>query len=86
MSKSIALSLFQKSAKTEILANSLQQRDTKINAKGLIGSSLSFVVQALFEKTELPFLLLFNDKEEAAYYLNDLVQLVNDHDVLFYPG
>jgi len=86
LSKSIALSLFQKSAKTDILAAALQQRDTKINAKGLIGSSLSFVVQALFEKTELPFLLLFNDKEEAAYYLNDLEQLVNDQDVLFYPG
>jgi transcription-repair coupling factor (superfamily II helicase) len=86
LSKSIALSLFQKSAKTEILADALQQGDTKINAKGLIGSSLSFVIQALFEKTELPFLLLFNDKEEAAYYLNDLEQLINDQDVLFYPG
>ncbi|WP_395043708.1 transcription-repair coupling factor, partial [Flavobacterium sp.] len=54
--------------------------------KGLLGSALSFVIQATFEKSELPFLLLFNDKEEAAYYLNDLEQLINDQDVLFYPG
>ncbi len=27
-----------------------------------------------------------NDKEEAAYFLNDLEQLINDKDVLFYPG
>ncbi|HBI01294.1 transcription-repair coupling factor, partial [uncultured Flavobacterium sp.] len=40
----------------------------------------------LFQKTELPFLLLFNDKEEAAYYLNDLENLINDQDVLFYPS
>ncbi|ESU23677.1 transcription-repair coupling factor [Flavobacterium enshiense DK69] len=54
--------------------------------KGLIGSSLSFVIEALFQKTDLPFLLVFQDKEEAAYYLNDLESLINDQDVLFYPG
>ncbi|WP_394332559.1 transcription-repair coupling factor [Flavobacterium urocaniciphilum] len=58
----------------------------KVNVTGLVGSSLSFVVDALFKKSELPFLLLFNDKEEAAYYLNDLEQLINDQDVLFYPA
>ena len=35
---------------------------------------------------ELPFLLILNDKEEAAYYLNDLEQLIGEKDVLFYPG
>ncbi|WP_339887703.1 transcription-repair coupling factor [uncultured Flavobacterium sp.] len=67
-------------------AESLVQQNQKIHAKGLLGSSISFVIQALFEKTELPFLLLFNDKEEAAYYLNDLELLINSNDVLFYPG
>ncbi|MBC7523192.1 MAG: transcription-repair coupling factor [Flavobacterium sp.] len=86
MSKLSVLSTFQKSAKVNLLANALQTRDSKINAKGLLGSSLSFVVQSIFEKSNLPLLLLFNDKEEAAYYLNDLEQLVNDRDVLFYPG
>ena len=86
MSKSTITSVYQKSAKVQLLANALEQRDTKINAKGLLGSALSFVVQAAFEKSELPFLLLFNDKEEAAYHLNDLELLINDHDVLFYPG
>ena len=60
--------------------------EKKVQLKGLIGSSLSFVIQTLFQKTELPFLLLFNDKEEAAYYLNDLENLINDQDVLFYPS
>src|SRR5699024_103236 len=27
-----------------------------------------------------------NDKEEAAYYLNDLEQLIGEENVLFYPG
>lgn len=51
-----------------------------------MGSSFSFVITRLFEKADKPFLLIFSDKEEAAYYLNDLEQLLNDKDVLFYPG
>lgn len=54
--------------------------------KGLVGSALSFVVADAFSQAENPFLLIFNDKEEAAYYLNDLEQLIGDKQVLFYPG
>ena len=35
---------------------------------------------------EVITLLIFDDKEEAAFYLNDLEILLNDKDVLFYPG
>ena len=86
MNKSSFTSVYQNSTKVQQLAHAIQQRDYKINAKGLLGSALSLVLEATFEKAELPFLLLFNDKEEAAYYLNDLEQLLNDQDVLFYPG
>ncbi|WP_374676573.1 transcription-repair coupling factor [Flavobacterium sp. NRK1] len=64
----------------------LQQRENKIQIKGLLGSALSFVTDPLFRQSELPFLLILKDKEEAAYYLNDLEQLIGDQDVLFYPG
>lgn len=58
----------------------------RINIKGLVGSSLSFVVSEAFKSAESPFLLILNDKEEAAYHLNDLEQLIGEKDVLFYPG
>jgi len=58
----------------------------KISIKGLVGSSLSFVVSEVFKSAESPFLLILNDKEEAAYHLNDLEQLIGEKDVLFYPG
>ncbi|KGO96191.1 transcription-repair coupling factor [Flavobacterium enshiense DK69] len=77
---------YHKSTKVTQIAEQLQKRESKIQMKGLIGSSLSFVIEALFQKTDLPFLLVFQDKEEAAYYLNDLESLINDQDVLFYPG
>ncbi|MGB5435359.1 MAG: transcription-repair coupling factor [Maribacter sp.] len=58
----------------------------KIALKGLTGSALSFVISSVFKNSERPFLLVFNDKEEAAYYLNDLEMLIGEKDVLFYPG
>ncbi|MFX0555679.1 transcription-repair coupling factor [Maribacter sp. CXY002] len=57
-----------------------------IGLKGLTGSALSFVLAEIFNRQEQPFLAIFNDKEEAAYYLNDLEKLVSPDDVLFYPG
>ncbi|AVR44970.1 transcription-repair coupling factor [Christiangramia fulva] len=61
-------------------------KSEKLHLKGLIGSALSFVVSNAFKNSEKPFLLIFNDKEEAAYYLNDLEQLIGEKNVLFYPG
>lgn len=58
----------------------------KIHLKGLLGSALSFVLAEVFKSAEKPFLLILDDKEEAAYHLNDLEQLLGKKDVLFYPG
>ena len=86
MSKSVVIGKYDKATKVCQIAEILQQSENKIHLKGLIGSSLSFVTNSLFHKSELPFLMIFEDKEAAAYYLNDLEQLVGDKEVLFYPG
>jgi transcription-repair coupling factor (superfamily II helicase) len=86
LSKSTILSVYEKSAKVNFIADALQKQNAKLSVKGLVGSSLSIVIKTIFEKSELPFLILFQDKEEAAYFLNDLEHLINDQDVLFYPS
>ena len=86
MSKLNLYKIYDSSPKIRQIVDSLQQAEHKIQISGLIGSSLSFVVQSLFKKTEKPFLVILNDKEEAAYYLNDLEQMIGEDDVLFYPG
>jgi transcription-repair coupling factor (superfamily II helicase) len=86
LSKKNLYSIYDNSPKVKQIVDSLQQAEQKIQLNGLLGSSLSFVVQSLFKKTEKPFLLILNDKEEAAYYLNDLEQMIGENDVLFYPG
>ena len=74
------------STKVQQITDGLENPLTKIQLKGLLGSSFSFVFQAIFKQSDKPFLLIFNEKEEAAYYLNDLEQMIGANDVLFYPS
>ncbi|MFV5690684.1 transcription-repair coupling factor [Flavobacterium sp. LT1R49] len=87
MSKKALYTIYDNSPKTQqIVTRLLENNQVKMHLSGLLGSALSFVIRSIFKKSELPFLLVLNNKEEAAYYLNDLEQLVGDQDVLFYPG
>jgi len=93
LTKSPILALFEQSLELQKLRATTAQsqpldtaQNNKISLKGLTGSSLSFSIATTFKNGENPFLLIFNDKEEAAYYLNDLEHLIGENDVLFYPG
>jgi len=87
LSKTALYTIYESSPKTEQIVSRLQENNAvKLHLNGLLGSAASFVIRSLFKKAELPFLLILNNKEEAAYYLNDLEQLLGDQDVLFYPS
>src|SRR5690554_2529680 len=101
MSKKLVTSFYSQSSQTRKLAETIvisaplndqrssvagQSRSHNITVSGLVGSSLSLVLAEVFNTSELPFLLILNDKEEAAYHLNDLENLLGDKNVLFYPG
>ena len=85
MTKSSILALFEQSPQLRKLRETIAQSKNSY-LQGLTGSSLSLIISNAFKTCENPFLILLNDKEEAAYYLNDLEQLIGDSDVLFYPG
>lgn len=64
----------------------------RIHIRGLAGSSDAVIAASLFVKNEPLFLIILADKEEAAYYFNDLENLLGEQDtpfhkkkVLFYP-
>jgi len=84
IAKSFAQSLQQRKLRKYIALS--EENPSRIHIKGLVGSALSYVLANAFEEADKPFLLIFNDKEEAAYYLNDLEQLTGEKNVLFYPG
>lgn len=78
--------LFGQSRQQKQLEEALKRPREKVSLRGLIGSAFSFVVKNAFAQSDQPFLLILKDKEQAAYYLNDLEQLLGDKHVLFYPG
>ena len=86
MSKQEIVNQYQESVKVKQILKQIQKDKNQIQITNLVGSSLSFVISETFKKDNKSYLLIFNDKEEAAYHLNDLEQLLNQKRVLFYPG
>lgn len=81
------LQLFKKLKGLDETANLLQQAEIRIHWKGLIGSSKSIAAASVCEQVPGNHLFILEDKESAAYFLNDLEQLYpeNKH-ILFYPA
>ena len=71
---------------TQQIIQAIQSDDNQITIPNLAGSALSFLIASVFQKADKPLLLIFDDKEKAAYYLNDLEQLLGEQNLLFFPG
>ncbi|MDO4880995.1 MAG: transcription-repair coupling factor [Capnocytophaga sp.] len=56
------------------------------SVSGLMGSSISFVLAQAYLSVRKPLFFVCNDKEEAAYYLNDLENFLGQEKVLFFPS
>jgi transcription-repair coupling factor (superfamily II helicase) len=79
------------------VTNSLYERSAGarfcIHLRGAVGSSVALSAAALATRTSRPMLILLPDKEEAAYFLNDLENALGlgtdviqpDFKVLFFP-
>ena len=87
------LSLYKSSAQVIKLSEALFNSESKrIRISGLCGSSISFISAALMNENKKCFVFILSDKEEAAYFFNDLENLFEEHEknfeeknVLFYP-
>jgi transcription-repair coupling factor (superfamily II helicase) len=62
-----------------------QEPAAKIQLKGTVGSSIAFIASAVANTLNKNHLFILNDKEEAAYFLNDLERLNLDKNCLFFP-
>ncbi len=57
----------------------------KLRLKGLKGSQDAVIAAALWSSLEKAQLFVMNDREEAAYFQNDLQSLLPDQEILLYP-
>ncbi len=63
----------------------LNEAGGSIYLRGCCGSSLSFYAANIYQRTHKNILVVRNAKEEAAYTLNDLQNLLPSTPVLFFP-
>ena len=59
--------------------------DKSIHLKGLVGSLDAVVAAAVYHTNKQTNLFVLHDKEEAAYFHNDLQNLIGDKEVLLFP-
>lgn len=79
--------LFKRLPGIDQTANALQEAEVRIHWKGLVGSSKSMAAAAVAEQVPGHHVFVLQDKEAAAYFLNDLEQLYpGESQVLFYPA
>ena len=55
------------------------------NLKGFLGSSLSFYISGLHKRFSVPFIIVFNSKQDALYFLNDIELLHPSKKIYYYP-
>ncbi len=58
----------------------------RFRIEGLSGSTKSIVLSHIFQSTQLIHVAVIPEKEEAAYFYNDLVSLAGDEAVFFFPS
>ena len=68
------------------IAQFQKDKHPKIHVKGQSGSSISFLVSQLMSQSGNPILMILDDKEEAAYLLNELETIFKKDEILFLPG
>lgn len=85
MSKELLLSSFLEGKPYHQLSEYIKG-ETSCFAENLVGSSLSFVLFDIFKRTGQTLLFVGDDKEQAAYLLNDLELLLGQEQVLFFPS
>jgi len=86
--------LFLQDSRNQTLAGALATHAAeRVHLKGLAGSSRAFLTAVQFRLHPAVHLVLLPDKEQAAYYLNDLEQILDEKEkrpeekqVLFFPS
>ncbi|MCW0484897.1 transcription-repair coupling factor [Gaoshiqia sediminis] len=78
--------LFEKSEAIQRVFKQVNTPGEKFHLRGLIGSSQTVFASILSEKLKQPIVYILNDKEEAAYFYDDLNNLHTASNVLFFPS
>ena len=84
MTQSIILNKYSSSDQINLIKSLIKEKKQRLFLSGTTGSFKSILVAGALDKNQ--HLVVLNDKEEAAYFYNDLIQLLGDDNVYFLPS
>ena len=88
------IQFYRADARAQLLQRTWDNESSKAELKGIVGSATPLLAASLFSSAGDPaalanqpsHLFVLDDKETAAYFLNDLEQLLGkSHRILFFP-
>ncbi len=80
------LKLYREDPIIQTIAEQIKPNEKKqIRLKGLVGSQDAVVAAAIYQLTKQTQIFVMHDKEEAAYFHNDLQNLIGEKEVLLFP-
>ncbi|MCD6062393.1 MAG: transcription-repair coupling factor [Flavipsychrobacter sp.] len=87
MNLQVLLGLYQNDIRLKQIAAGISLPDPKVRVylENLRGSSINFVAATTWQLADANHVFILNDKEEAAYFHNDLEQLTGALDICFFP-
>lgn len=89
------LSLYRSDTRVARVSDGLREKAARVQIAGTVGSSQAFIAASVIEKYSGVHVFICTDREEAAYFLNDLEALrgkekearkAKDEDMFFYPA
>ncbi|MFC2132710.1 CarD family transcriptional regulator, partial [Bacteroidota bacterium] len=81
------INLFSERKELAEISNLLASNERKpVSLKNLSGSASSMLIISLFNNNPGPYLLVLNDREEAAYVYNDINSMLGEKKVYFFPS
>ncbi len=89
------LSLYRSDARVARVADGLREKAARVQIAGTVGSSQAFIANAVIEQRGGVHVFVLTDREEAAYFLNDLEALrakeketrkAKEEELFFYPA
>lgn len=87
MNLQVLLGLYQNDNRLKELAAgiSLPFPKHRLSLQQLRGSSINFIATTIWQLSEANHVFVLNDREEAAYFHNDLEHLTNALDIFYFP-
>ncbi|HXS35553.1 MAG TPA: transcription-repair coupling factor [Flavipsychrobacter sp.] len=87
MNLQVLLGLYQNDIRLKQIAAGISLPDSKIRVQldNLRGSSINFIATAVWQMCDANHVFVLNDREEAAYFHNDLEHLTDALDICYFP-